>query len=520
MSDRVAAAAPIKKKLPFKPTALRNAAPISKPAVSVKDSKRRDGSDDDDDDDDGLDLFRQAREMAPIMAAERQRKMNRKMQKQAVEDRRHSDMAEKQLLDSEEDVSSLPAAAEAEQTKRHLDRNEAVQATPVDDSLTLDEDGFGRDLVTPPSSKRSRHDSEQGSRSSKRRRSASELLDDPFNDSPPQSMQSDSNIRTPSKRPKTQSVTPSEAPIISLDSDSDFEVDHDDDNGSAKAFEKREDSVEFVGSGVVDAGSPIAAPKPQTTTEIEEEDDEFDEYVRKAEQQRARDKDMMQMDSDRAAKKEAAADILVRSNIPGTKVAHIKYQFNRPLRLIRDSWFALQIKNNDAELAVTSAEDVILTWQRKKVYTYSSLLGLGIRPQGDGKIIAEEYSKGGLQDGRTKVVLEAWTTEGFSQMELEEEMRIKREAGELSDEESIQEEQEEKPTKLRVVLKAKDMETVKLTVRLETTVETLIVGFRSQRNIASNKDVGVWFDGDRLEEHQTMQEVDINDMDTLEVHIK
>jgi hypothetical protein len=337
-------------------------------------------------------------------------------------------------------------------------------------------------------------------------------------------MQSDANIRTPSKRPKTQSATPSGAQIISLDSDSDFEIGHDDDNVSTNAREspkKREDSIEFVGSDLVDDGSPAAAPKAQTITEVEEEDDEFDEYVRKAEQQRARDKDMMQMDSDRAAKKEVAADILVRSNIPGTKIAHIKYQFNRPLRLIRDSWFALQVKNKEeTEFPMTSAEDVILTWQRKKVYTYSSLLGLGIRPQGDGKIIADEYSKGGLQDGRTKVVLEAWTTEGFSQMEHEEELRIKREAGELSDEESIQEEQEEKPTKLRVVLKAKDMDTVKLTVRLETTVETLIVGFRTQRNIASNKDVGVWFDGDRLEEHQTMEDVDINDMDTLEVHIK
>jgi hypothetical protein len=139
MSDGVAAA-PIKKKLPFKPTALRNVAPVSKPAVSVKDSKRKDGSDDDDGD--GLDLFRQAREMAPIMAAERQRRLNKKKQKQAEEDRRHLDMAEKQPMDSDEDhVSSLPAAAEVEEAKRS-DGNEVVQATPVDDSLTMDEDSF------------------------------------------------------------------------------------------------------------------------------------------------------------------------------------------------------------------------------------------------------------------------------------------------------------------------------------------------------------------------------------------
>lgn len=347
------------------------------------------------------------------------------------------------------------------------------------------------------------------------------LDDDPFNDSPSQSTLPNSNTATPSKRPKKQSVTPIEAPIISLDSDSDSGLDGGNNGTNAPESGQREDSIEIVSSGVVGAGSPIVTPKPQAVTEIEDDDDddEFADYVRKAEEQRARNKDMMQMDSDRAAKKDAAADILVRSNIPGTKVAIMKYQFDRPIRLIRDSWFALQERNRQVELPIASAEDVILTWQRKKVYTYSSLLGLGIRPQGDGKIIADEYAKGGLQDGRTKVVFEAWTTEGFQQMELEEELRMKREAGELSDEESTQEEQV-KETKLRIVLKTKEMEAVKLTVRLETTVETLIVGFRTQRNIPSSKDVGIWFDGDRLEEHQTMEDVDINDMDTLEVHIK
>jgi hypothetical protein len=344
--------------------------------------------------------------------------------------------------------------------------------------------------------------------------------EDPFNDSPPPSTLPKSVTATPSKQPKKQSIIPIEAPIISLDSDSDSDFDGGKDGANAPESGQREDSIEMVSSDVIGAGPPTVTSKPQTVTEIEDDDDdEFADYVRKAEEQRARNKDMMQMESDNAAKKDAAADILVKSNIPGAKVAIMKYQFNRPIRLIRDSWFALQERNKQVELPIASAEDVILTWQRKKVYTYSTLNGLGIQSQGDGKIIAGEYAKGGLQDGRTKVVFEAWTTEGFQQMEREEELRMKREAGELSDEESTQEDQA-KETKLRIVLRAKDLEAVKLTVRLETTVETLIVGFRSQRSIPSNKDVGIWFDGERLEEHQTMEDVEINDMDTLEVHIK
>ncbi|UKZ51845.1 hypothetical protein TrVGV298_005609 [Trichoderma virens] len=492
MSDEVAAAPVRKKKLPFKPTALRNAAPLSQPTVSVEESKRSDGNNDDD-----LDLFRQSREMAPIVAAERERKLNKKKQKQVEEVRRLSDIAETQLLDSDkEDAPSLP-------TKRS-DANEDVQATPVDESLPLHGDDFSRDLVTPPPSKRSRRDSDQGSKSSKRRRSAAKSLDDdPFNNPPSQqSIRSNSNIHTPSKRPKKESVTPSGAPLISIDSDSasDSEsapengFDSNDGNVRANAPDttsQREDSVEFVSSGIIGAQLPDAVPDTQMTEEIEEDDDEFGEYVRRAEEQRARDKDMMQMDSERTAKKDAAADIMVRSNIPNTKVAHIKYQFNRPLRLIRDSWIALQ-RRKEVQLPINSDDDIILTWQRKK---------------------------GGLQDGRTKVVLEAWTVEGFSQWEHEEEMRIKREAGELSEEEPTQE-QEDKRAKLRVKLVAKDMEVVKLSVLLETTVETLMIGFRTQRDIGSDKDVGIWFDGERLEEHQTMEDAGIDDMDTLEVHIK
>lgn len=109
-----------KKKLPFKPTALRNVAPISKPTVSVEESD--------------LDLFRQSKEMAPVVAADRERKLNKWKQKQE-EERRLSDTADKPVLDSDkEEASHAP--------DEHSGAIEEVQATPVDESLPLDGDGF------------------------------------------------------------------------------------------------------------------------------------------------------------------------------------------------------------------------------------------------------------------------------------------------------------------------------------------------------------------------------------------
>ncbi|KAG5981852.1 hypothetical protein E4U54_006548 [Claviceps lovelessii] len=121
--------------------------------------------------------------------------------------------------------------------------------------------------------------------------------------------------------------------------------------------------------------------------------------------------------------------------------------------------------------------------------------------------------------------MEVWTKAQFEEMECQEEVQRKREAGELSDEDDMpgntaSGETPAEEIKLRVILKARGLDDVKLTVRPETTVETLITGFRTQQPSALGKDVGIWFDGDRLEEHMTMDEVEIDDLDTLEVHIK
>lgn len=85
--------APPKKKLPFKPTALRSAAPAATQASS-KDAE---------DDGDGLDLFRRSKEMAPMVAAEQLRRWKRKQKRMAEEEeeRRRSSGASKRSLEED-----------------------------------------------------------------------------------------------------------------------------------------------------------------------------------------------------------------------------------------------------------------------------------------------------------------------------------------------------------------------------------------------------------------------------------
>lgn len=296
--------------------------------------------------------------------------------------------------------------------------------------------------------------------------------------------------------------TSGSAAIIPLDSDDDDVI-----AISTPSRRRRDSSIE-----VVDDSSALPPP---------EDDDEFGEYVRKAEEQRARDLAMLRGGAYGTPEKEKEkVDIMVTSTIPGTGPCLIKFLFDKPLRLVRDNWIALQ-RRRGAQLSLRQDDDLILTWRRKKVYTVSTLLSLGIRPQAGGRVQVEDHSQGGLKNRGTQVHMEAWTPELFQEMEREEELRRKREAGELSEEEEGSPEETPEPeVKIRVILKARGLEDVKLTVRPETTVETLVTGFRAQRGVGSDGDVGLYFDGDRLEEHVTMADAEIDDMDTFEVHIK
>ena len=122
------------KKLPFKPTALRK---TSLPRLASSDGgagkhDRGHGRDDDDDeDDDGLALFRRAKEMAPIVAAERERRLKRKKQRSEEGPRRQSDTPGKQPLGrhADDDADGAPPSA----TPRHadLDHDERPPGTPV-----------------------------------------------------------------------------------------------------------------------------------------------------------------------------------------------------------------------------------------------------------------------------------------------------------------------------------------------------------------------------------------------------
>jgi hypothetical protein len=241
-------------------------------------------------------------------------------------------------------------------------------------------------------------------------------------------------------------------------------------------------------------------------------DGEFAEYVRRAEEQRER---------DRTSDNRAKVELVVTSEIEGSKPLCVLTYFDKPLNTIRAAWLSYQRRNN---IHIPAPEDLILTWRQKRVYNYSTLRDLGLRPSGDVGAYTEGFSRKGLiRNG--SVHMEIWSPELFRKWEAKEASRRHDSTDEHDNSQDAlyheEQEPEEEKAKLRVVLAAPGYNEVKLTVRLGTTVETLVTGFRAaQKSIPTEKDVSLWFDGEKMEEHVTMEEAEIDDMDKIEVHVR
>ena len=284
--------------------------------------------------------------------------------------------------------------------------------------------------------------------------------------------------------------------VISIDSDSDdpgadFPHKH---HASYLSQAEKDDDDEL----------PIMAPLA--------DDDPGAKWEKLAEEQRAK-------EQEEATKH--PVEILVTSEIPNTRSGKYKYLLNRSLQLIRDTWAASQ-KQNGIVFPVPN-DEMILTWNKKKVYITSSLSTLGVKPLANGTgFLLNEKSADGLILDKTKIHMEIWTPELYQQMLAQEAERLKAiESGSSDDEGGAPEpEPEEEVQKLRIILRPKEGGDVQCTVRPETTVDTLITFFKAKATVASGKNISLYFDGEMLEEHVTMIDAEIEDGFVIEVHLK
>jgi hypothetical protein len=502
------------KKLPFKPTALRKPAPKPSQPEEAKDS-----------DDDGLALFRRRKEMAPIMAADLDRRLKKRRAVELEEERRQIETTEeKRARDESEGIqdssvlsqdgsnnvqeypSSVPPNHETP-TAEQVSTQDGADCTRFVSLLCNSEPSsdFLSELVTPPPSKRSKVDPNSTQKpllSMQTNDDDEEEDEDPFPDASPTPgvrPQPDSPSPIRNRKPEITPPQPKQATqAITIDSDSDDEATPD------QPTTRRSSSTEIN----LTSTKPSKEPTPPPPAE----DDEFTEYIRRAEENRARQQALQSANTNDSPKKEVIS-IMITSTIPNSGVLVAKFLFDKQLRIARDAW----VKHQRKKGLDLNPDDIVLTWRRSKIYNTSTLANLGIRPSGNGRVEADGLGSAGFKDNRSVVHIEAWTPELFHEMEQNEELQRRRDAGELSEEEEPEQEEREK---FIIVLKGRDIEPLECKVMPETTVDTLIAVFRKQRQIGSDKEVSLWWDGDRLEEHVEMEQAEIEEHDTIEVHVQ
>ena len=126
--------------------------------------------------------------------------------------------------------------------------------------------------------------------------------------------------------------------------------------------------------------------------------------------------------------------------------------------------------------------------------------------------------------------LEAWTREAFEAHKAAEEARARNAHLGLENEDAgvggvaeveevvVQQVQEEK---LRIILRAKDMQEVKLRVKATTKIADLVAAFRAQREAeVGERSVELWFDGDRMEEEDCVGDADLEDLSGVDVVVR
>jgi hypothetical protein len=197
-------------------------------------------------------------------------------------------------------------------------------------------------------------------------------------------------------------------------------------------------------------------------------------------------------------------EILVTSEIEGTKPMMFKRKISQTLKQVREVWCDKQIHEHSKKAGV------FLTWRGKKMFDSITCAILGLRAGIDGNVT----SNNNALDDYGRIHLEAWTEDLY----IASQRRLEQGHGEADAEAEIQETTHVE--KINLSLQAKGLEPITLKVKSTTLIEKLIGVVRRQQDIPGDKDVQLFFDGDKLDPSARIEDTELGDMDTVEIHVR
>jgi hypothetical protein len=220
-----------------------------------------------------------------------------------------------------------------------------------------------------------------------------------------------------------------------------------------------------------------------------------------------------------------ALHILIDTRIPNTKPLVVKRNYLDNVRPIRKIWCEKQA------FTYEQTKNVILTWRGKRVYDFCDFHSLGIELNHRGEPVLKVGSEGYHADG-DKIVFVATTMDIFEEDKKAAEEAVRRKLEGREEEE----EREEEKKAVRLVLRAKGKEDVKMAVqpvcflllrittvtnhRQNTTFARIARAYKSKVGLGEDVQIALTFDGEQLEPDMPVQESELEDKDSIEVNIK
>ena len=203
-------------------------------------------------------------------------------------------------------------------------------------------------------------------------------------------------------------------------------------------------------------------------------------------------------------------EILVTSWIEGTNPLLVRRRLNQRLKEVKLGWCDKQ-RLHGAPLPPHYRAAIFLTWNGKRLFDASTCKHLGIKMGRDGRFASD----GEGFDDSGRLHFEAWTEELFAA--YQKETQLQQDGGE--EQEDL--EQTQAPAeRIKLLLKGKDMEPFRLRVKPSTSVQKMCQAFRQEKDIPAEKDILLYFDGDKLDPDLRVEDSELADLDTIEVHIR
>ncbi|POS74606.1 hypothetical protein DHEL01_v206996 [Diaporthe helianthi] len=191
---------------------------------------------------------------------------------------------------------------------------------------------------------------------------------------------------------------------------------------------------------------------------------------------------------------------------------------NQNLGVIRRS-FLMWLRKLGHAISDDDEANIFLTWKRRKIYDVSTGVNLGWKRsavQDSSSSSTPGFMRGG-------VLLEAWTQKDYDECLAEEEkQRVMKRGGLVEDafDDDIDDEPDEKDTKVRISIKEKDQEPFKLSVYTDMEIRLLIPAIRKMRKIPNDREIRLRYEGEWLEGTGTVEEADIEDLCTVEMYVR